>query len=379
MLKQYLHYTILLSVILILMTACSGTGTSGEPAAAPESQSAASEAETAETMEGEEHDDHDEEDEHEHDAAAEMLDLPALAAVDLGGRPLRVVATTSLIGDVVANIGGEMIELTTLMGPGVDPHSYEPSAGDFTKIADADVIFINGWDLEEGLVDDLETAAEGTPVVIISAGIEPLAFGEGGHDEEAHEDEEHEGEAHEHSGADPHVWFSVHNVEQWSKNVEAVLHKLDPAHDETYEANLDSYLAQLEELEGYIDEQLEQIPTEERKLVTNHDAFGYLAAEYEFEVIGTVIPSASTLAEPSARDLADLIEEMNEEGICTIFTENTVSDQLASTVAAELANCENVQVLPLFTGALGPAGSGVESYIEFMRINIETITKGLGG
>ena len=111
--------------------------------------------------------------------------------------------------------------------------------------------------------------------------------------------------------------------------------------------------------------------------MTNHDAFGYFAQEYGFTVLGTVIPSISTLAEPSASDLAELITEMGEHGVCTIFTETTVSDALAQTVAAELDGCDNVQVLKLYTGALGPAGSGADSYIGLFRANIDAIVAGL--
>ncbi len=487
--------------------------------------------------EGEEHE-HDEEGEehdhdHEHDEEAEMLTLPELDAAELDGEPLRVVATTSIIGDVVSQVGGDAIDLTVLMGPGQDPHSYEPAAQDLTAVADAHIIFINGWNLEEGLVDDLENIGEDALVVPISANIAPLTFGEDEdhspeahsrevceqlhgktaeeeiqsgaeataavefHDEdehahgreiitvklnaqadgtyagyllfhseeeqgyaftsaagtiaisdaagvlleagqvlsiecegmavgslyklpvgeyvvaitganaetiafsaapmhphegEEHHDEhegeehhdEHEGEEHHdehghhhHSGADPHVWFNIHNVEQWVENVEHALSDLDPANAEVYEANTTAYVAELEALEDYAAEQLSQIPEENRFLVTNHDAFGYFADEYDMTVLGTIIPSMSTLAEPSASDLAELITEMEEHNVCTIFTETTVSDALAQTVAAELSGCDEVQVLKLFTGAVGSEGSGAESFIGMFRANVDAIVSGL--
>ncbi|MDJ0756008.1 MAG: zinc ABC transporter substrate-binding protein [Ardenticatenaceae bacterium] len=333
-------------------------------------------------------------DEHGHEEEAEMLALPELNAAELGGEPLRVVATTSIIGDVVAQVGGEAIALTVLMGPGQDPHSYEPSARDLTTVADSNVIFVNGWNLEEGLADDLENIGEDAPVVPISANIEPMAFGEDAHDheegEEHKEGEEHEeGEAHaeeedhgdehghDHSGADPHVWFSIHNVEQWVENVANALSDLDPANAATYEANAAAYLAELETLEDYAAEQMGQISEDNRFLVTNHDAFGYFAHEYDISVLGTIIPGMSTLAEPSASDLADLITEMEEHAVCTIFTETTVSDTLAQTVAAELSDCDDVQVLTLYTGAVGPEGSGADSYIGMFRANVDTIVSGL--
>ncbi len=197
-------------------------------------------------------------------------------------------------------------------------------------------------------------------------------------DAHEHEDEEHEeGEEHEHSGADPHVWFSIHNVEQWVENVAHVLSDLDPANAVVFEANATAYAEALEELEAYAEAQLETIPAENRFLVTNHDAFGYFAEEYGFTVLGTVIPSMSTLAEPSATDLTELIAAMAEYSVCTIFTETTVNDALAQTVAGELSGCDEVQVLPLYTGAIGPEGSGADSYIDMFRANVDAIAAGL--
>jgi ABC-type Zn uptake system ZnuABC Zn-binding protein ZnuA len=210
-----------------------------------------------------------------------------------------------------------------------------------------------------------------------------LAFAEGDHDEHEGEEMEHEEEeAHEegehgHSGADPHVWFSVHNVEQWAENVEQVLSDLDPANATTFEANAAAYVAALEELEAYAEAELANIPSEKRFLVTNHDSLGYFAEEYGFTLLGTVIPSMSTLSEPSASDLTDLITEMEAHNVCTIFTETTLNDTLAQTVAGELDGCDEVQVFKLYTGAIGLEGSGADSYIGMFRANVDAIVSGL--
>jgi ABC-type Zn uptake system ZnuABC Zn-binding protein ZnuA len=290
---------------------------------------------------------------------------------------LRVVATTSIIGDVVAQIGGDFIELSTLIGPGQDPHSYEPTARDLAAVSAAQVIFVNGWDLEEALIQDLEQIAGGAPLVPISANIEPLAFGE---DEHAHEDEdqhETDAEEHGHSGADPHVWFSIPNVKIWVTNVARVFTDLDPANTAAYETNAAAYLAELEALASYAETELAKIPPEKRFLVTNHDSLSYLARDYDFTILGTVIPAASTVAEPSAGDLAVLIEEMEVHNVCAIFTETTVSTSLAQTIAEELESCDRVQVLQLYTGALGPPGTGTDNYIGLFRHTVVTITSGL--
>ena len=294
----------------------------------------------------------------------ETLTLPRLTAVNLEGRPLQVVASTSLIGDVVAQVGEGAIDLTTLMGTGQDPHSYEPGAQELTAVAKADIIFINGWGLEEALVQVLETISGDVPVVPISANIEPLLLND--------EDSDHEP-----GGADPHVWLDIQNVRQWTENAVQVLTALDPANATTYRSNADTYLAKLDILEKDVKDQLATIPTENRVLVTNHDSFGYFAKAYGFEILGTVLPGSSTFAEPSARDLRNLIETMETHGVCTIFTETAVNDNLAQTIASELANCDTVQAIPLYTGAIGPTGRGADNYIGMFQANVAAIVAGL--
>jgi ABC-type Zn uptake system ZnuABC Zn-binding protein ZnuA len=307
-----------------------------------------------------------------------ILVLPELSAVELDGKPLKVVATTSMIGDVVAQVGGQAIDLTILMGAGQDPHSYKPGAQELTAVADADVIFVNGWDLEESLARDLVDIGGGTPIVPISAKIVPLTFGENEHDHEI-DGAVHEEPADEQvqRAADPHVWFSIQNVEQWTQNATRVLGDLDPANTEIYKSNAAAYYAELTALEAYANEQLGQIPEENRFLVTNHDSLSYFAHEYGFELIGNVIPGTSTLAEPSASDLADLIGEMKKHDLCTIFTETSVSDTLAQTVASEIDNCDDVHVIKLYTGSVGPIGSGADSYIGMFRANVDAVVEGL--
>jgi ABC-type Zn uptake system ZnuABC Zn-binding protein ZnuA len=310
------------------------------------------------------------EDDHAAEALPELA-LPPLEAADLAGRKLRVVATTTIIGDVVAQVGGDAITLTTLLGSGQDPHSYEPSASDLTAVADADVIFVNGWDLEEGLVRSLENVSGGTPLLPVSAHITPLAF-TGEHEAAAGGEAEHG-----HSGADPHVWSDPYQVQQWVENIQQVLSDLDPANAAIYEGNAAAYQAELASLMAYVAEQVATIPADRRKLVTNHESLGYFAARYGFAVIGTVIPGASTLAEPSASSLADLVGKMAVEEVCTIFVENIANEQLARAAAAELDHCQQVQVVALYTDAIGLAGSGADSYIGMMRANVDALVSGL--
>ena len=297
---------------------------------------------------------------------ATELQIPPLEAVSSEGA-LRVIATTSVIGDVVAHVGGEAIELTTLMSAGQDPHSYQPSASDLTTVASADVIFIHGWNLEEGLVRDLANVAGEVPLVPVAAGVEPIVR----HAESGAADE------HEGGAIDPHTWLDPRQVVQWVRNIETTLSTLDPETEALYAANAQNYIAELEALLAYYDEQVARIPPERRKLVTNHDALAYFARAYDFEVVGTVVPGASTLAEPSASEIVALVQSMEQAGVCTIFAETTANRQVAETVAAELSSCEQVQVLSLYTGSLGDSNSGADSYIGMMRANIDLIVRGL--
>lgn len=406
MLKRYLT----LFLLLCLMLAACGPAepeSSASDAVAAEEHGDEEHGGEDEDHDDEDHDDHgdedDDHDDHDHSNEGGELMLPELAAASLDGRALRVVATTSIVGDVVANIGGDSIDLTVLMGAGQDPHGYEATPQDLVAMEEADVIFVNGWDLEERLAESIEENFD-DKYVAISAGIEPIEFGgEHGHDDEHgdehDEDEDHEeGEehddehadedehaeeddhdddhaGHDHSGADPHVWFDIHHGEQWAENAASVLSTLDPANAANYEGNLAAYAEELEALEEELETIVATLPMEKRQLVTNHDALGYFAAAYDFDIVGTVIPSLSTNAEPSAGELAELIDAMQDAGVCTIFGETTDSNTLAETVAAELNDCENVQVVTIFTGALGEGEAS--SYIGMLRSNMESIVAGL--
>ena len=297
--------------------------------------------------------------------SATTLTLPTLEPVALDGGKLRVVATTSIIGDVVAQVGDQAIDLTTLMAAGQDPHSYQPGAGDLTAVANAHIIFSNGWNLEEGLLDDLANIAENAPLVPVSAGVVPRLLGDD------HEDD------HEHGAVDPHVWLDPANVTIWVGNIEQVLSQLDPDNAAVYKQNAARYAAQLDQLARDMEGRLTAVPEARRMLVTNHDALGYFAARYHFTVLGTVIPAASTLAEPSASDLVALVAAMEEAGVCVLFAETTASGQLETAVANELDICDTVQILTLYTGAIGPVGSGADSYIGMMQANVATLVGGL--
>jgi len=305
----------------------------------------------------------------EHTGGSAEMAIPDIAPADLAaGEPLHVVATTNIIGDVVANVGGEYIDLTVLIPQGQDPHGYEPVARDLAAVEGADVIFVNGLGLEEALLGTVESAASG-PIVPISAGIEPLAFGGS---EADHGDGEH---AHT---LDPHFWLDPNNVIVWANNAADVLSAADPAHADAYRTNADAYIAQLEALDADIRAAVEGIPPANRKLITDHETFGYFADEYGFEQIGTVVPGTSTTAEPSAADLAALVDLIRAEDVPAIFVGTSASGRLhdlSRTVADEVGR--DIQILPLYTGSLDAPGTPGDTYLGMMRFNIQQIAAGL--
>ena len=327
--------------------------------------------------------------------------LPAMVAVELeDGQRLQVVASTNIIADVVAQVGGDQIDLVGLIPVGADPHSFEPRPQDLVALNEAHVIFVNGLGLEEPLEPLLENLDGDGVVVSVNTGVETRQLGdeetdhaheegdhadEGEHTDEAeHAEEETHAEAgdhadaehaHAHGDIDPHTWFSIDAVTKWVDNVETALSALDPANAATYADNAAAYRAELAALDAELADQLAVLPVEQRKLVTDHDSLGYLADAYDFEVVGTVIPSLSTLAAPSAAQLALLQEQIREEDAKAVFVGTTVNPNLAEQLAADTG----IAVVPIYTGSLsdpdGPAGS----YVEFMRYAVAAIVEALGG
>ncbi len=301
-------------------------------------------------------------------AAPEGDTLPALQPVPLKpGERLRVVATTTIVGDVVARVGGETIQLTVLLPVGADPHTYEPTPADLTAVAGAHVLFINGLGLEGFLERTLRNVGGDLPVVSVSAGIRPRPL-----EEEA--GEEAEEEEHHHGEYDPHVWLDVRNVMVWVENIRQALSALDPAHTDLYAANAAAYRKELEALDAWILEQVAQVPPQNRKLVTNHPAFGYFAERYGFEQVAAVYP-VSPGAEPSAREIAQLEETIRQYGVPAVFAETTVNPKLAEQVARDTG----VRLVTLYSGSLGAPGSGAETYIGMMRANVQAIVDALKG
>ena len=302
-----------------------------------------------------------------------LLTPSSFAQTPVTGDPVQVVASFSILGDLVKNVGGEVVEVTTLIGPGVDAHTYDPAPPDLVVLTKADVIFENGLGFEPWLDRFFASAQPSGARVVVTEGITSREAGA----------DEHEGEVQvedggsEHGQFDPHVWHDVANVVVMVGNIRDALVAADPARAELYEANAAAYIAELEALDASIREQVGTLPQERRKLVTSHDTFGYFAGAYGFEVLGTALGSLSTEAgDPSARDIATLITEIEEAGGPAIFAENVANPDLMESIAAE-AGVELAP--PLYTDALGPPGSPGETYMGMMQSNVTTIVDALNG
>lgn len=300
-------------------------------------------------------------------------ELPALASADLDtGQKLQVVATTTIVADVVRNVGGSQIDLTQLMPLGTDPHTFEPIPQDVAAVSDAHVVFIHGAGLEAFLDDLLESAGGGVPAVPVTHGVELLEFG----GEEQHEHDEEHGEAeqeHNHGGADPHTWFDPNNVIIWVDNIKQTLSTLDPDNAATYAENAAAYRDELEALDRWIRDQVDQVPPARRQLVTDHTAFTYFCAAYGFKQVGAVVPAYSTLAAPSAQELAALQEAIAEYDVPAIFVGNTISPDLAQQVAEDTGT----ELVFLYTGSLSEAGGPADDYISFMEYDVTAIVEAL--
>ncbi len=274
---------------------------------------------------------------------------------------LRVLAAETFLADIAQNVAGTRARVDALIPVEVDPHGFEPTPTDVRKVADSQVLIVSGAGFEEFLTRLLANAGGKRIVIEASAGLKSRA-------PTANEifDSDHQG--------DPHFWLDPNNVIKYVENIRDGLTQADPAGAATYKANAEAYSAQLKILDAWIAEQVKPIPPERRLLVTNHESLGYFADRYGFKIIGTIIPSVSSDASPSAQQLAALVNQIKVAKAPAIFLETGANAQLAKQIAQETG----VKVVTeLFThsttGAQGPA----PSYIGMMEYNTRTIAGAL--
>ena len=291
---------------------------------------------------------------------------------------INIITTTDILGDVIGELADDAATVTALMGPGDDPHDFSLSAAQAASLREADLVVVNGLGLEEGMQSVLDAAAsDGVKVIEVAPSVDPIPFGDHTeHDDDHDHDAEAEAEGdHDHGDLDPHFWFDPTRMATAVDLVAAELTAIDPEGD--WAARAETLRADLESLDADIAKTLADIPAERRLLVTNHDSLGYFADHYDFEIVGTVVSGGSTLAEPSASDLADLVNVLIESDIRAIFAETTSPDTLTQAVASELGG--DVEVFELYSGSLGEQGSGAETYDAMMRANADIVASALGG
>lgn len=306
----------------------------------------------------------------------------SVSSDDAGNGDILIVVTTSMLGDIVSNIVGNNATVETLLPRGADPHEYQLSSRQIARIADADLVIVNGLNLEEAMNDVLVSATTNLRTIRIADLVDPIPYTGANHDD--HDDhgtdhDEHDehgtehGDHHHAAGYDPHVWMDPIRMSEAVSIIAGELAQIAPEID--WNTPADEYSLELISTHGVIEEILADIPESGRKLITNHASLGYFAQRYDFEVIATVIPAGSTLANPSSADLAALVATLRVVSATTIFAETIDTTTLADAVAKELGG--TVAVVELFTGSLGDPGSGAETLIEMLTTNAERIAAAL--
>jgi ABC-type Zn uptake system ZnuABC Zn-binding protein ZnuA len=267
------------------------------------------------------------------------------------GRGLTVVATTTQVGDLVRQVGGDRVDVEQILTSGADPHDYEPRPSDAAALAGAAVVFKSGGDLDgwlDGLIDSAGSDAE---VMELSDSVEKL-------------------------GSDPHWWQNPQNAIRAVAAIRHALIEADPAGRRTYTRNAAAYTKKLERLDAQIAACIERVPAAKRKLVTTHDALAYYADRYGIEVIGSVIPSLSTQAQPSAKDVSRLVDQIEDEGVEAVFPESGISDRLEQALSRE-AGAE--VGAPLWADTLGEEGTAAGTYTGALVHNTRALVDGMSG
>lgn len=300
-------------------------------------------------------------------AMTTLTRLPVARAARAEGGKLKVVASFSILADWVRAVGGDAVDVSSIVPAGGDSHSFDPDPATVARIAEANLILAIGIGFEGWLDRIVKASGTDAKVIEVSNGLTLLTG-----------DEEHDhGAEHDHGDHDPHIWGDVTNVIAVAGTIRAALADADPGNEEMYRANTDAYDAQLHTLDAGVRKQVATLPEDRRKLVTSHDTFGYYAHAYGFEIIGTALGSFSTEAgDPSARDIAKLVDEIKASGVPAIFAENVVNPALMQSIADEAG----VKLAPsLYSDALGQPGSEGDTYIHMMEYNTRTIVNALGG
>jgi zinc/manganese transport system substrate-binding protein len=284
---------------------------------------------------------------------AVLMVSPAVAQTKL-----KVVATISILGDLTKNVGGDRVDVVTLIGPGADAHVYSPTPGDVNKLTDAKVVIVNGLGLEGWMARLVKASGTKAPALIATKGVKPRKM----------EDEHHAGRM----VTDPHAWQSIANAKIYVANIRDGLTKADPPGKDAYEANAAAYAAKLDELDKKVKTAIDGIPANHRRIITSHDAFGYFGEAYGMEFISP--EGVSTESEASARDVAKIIRQIKKQKIPAVFMENISDPRLMEQIAKESGAKIGGT---LYSDALSDEKGPAPTYIEMMQNNIGRFTAAL--
>jgi ABC-type Zn uptake system ZnuABC Zn-binding protein ZnuA len=272
------------------------------------------------------------------------------------GTKLKILATTTIVGDVVSQVGGNLIDLTILMPVGTDPHDFQPRPQDAAALSNAGIIFSNGAGLEGFLTPMLESTGTTSKLVEVSTGITLLQL-----------------PGSNQSTGDPHTWMDPNNVIIWTQSIAKALAAADPLNGDVYQTNAKSYENSLIELDSWIRSEVAQIPVENRLLVSDHAVLGYFAERYGFLQEGTITGSFSSEAAPSAKEVASLEDKIRKLGVKAIFVSEAINQQTADQIAADTG----IKAIWIYHASLTSSSGPAPSYLEFMRYNVKVIVEAL--
>jgi zinc/manganese transport system substrate-binding protein len=292
--------------------------------------------------------------------AASLLATHPVAAQESPGGRIKVIASFSILGDFVSNVGGDRVDGTTLVGPNGNAHVYAPSPADAKKAADARLVFVNGLGFEGWLERLVKASGTSAPIIVATKGVAPLERAE------AHDHD------HDHGRADPHAWQSVANAKIYVGNIREALIAIDPAGKARYEANATAYRARLDALEQEVRGTITKIPADRRRVITSHNAFGYFESAYG--IIFSAPQGVSTESEASAKDVAAIITAIRKQKASAVFLENVTDPRLVQQIASETgAKVGGV----LYSDALTDAKGDATTYIDLIRHNLKQLANAL--
>lgn len=321
---------------------------------------------------------------------ASLLTLSPVLMAQVSAAELKVVASFSIIADFAKNVGGDRVEITTLVGPDGDAHVYEPRPADAVAVSKADVVLVNGLEFEGFLKRLIDTSGTKAPVVELTKGVEPLKLSdepaghahpeaeeegndhkaeEAGHKHETAEAHDHDHEGHHHGEYDPHAWQSINNAEIYVKNIAGAFCEVDKAGCATYTANSQAYIAKLAALNEKVKTEIAAIPPERRVIITSHDAFGYFEHAYGLNFLAP--EGISTESEASAADVAKLVDQVKHDKASAIFVENITDKRLIDQIASETGLKVGGT---LYSDALSSTDGPAATYIDMINHNMKTIT-----